>query len=201
MKNYISAIALSGLLLAACGDGNEKKEVDNDIAEVETVNNNMDAARMNSIEDSTSLLAMTREHEELQAFNNAFERSDLDETSFADGDYTLFVPSDEAFEALPENTVNALNDEANADNLRKVLSFHVVPGIYTLTDLEEAIRNNNGSYTLSTKEGSEITFTEEKGKIVLSDENQNKAYFEKSDMKADNGYIHVIDAVLLPTSS
>lgn len=201
MKNYISAIALSGLLLAACGDGNEKKEVDNDIAEVETVNNNMDAARMNSIEDSTSLLAMTREHEELQAFNNAFERSDLDETSFADGDYTLFVPSDEAFEALPENTVNALNDEANADNLRKVLSFHVVPGIYTFTDLEEAIRNNNGSYTLSTKEGSEITFTEEKGKIVLSDENQNKAYFEKSDMKADNGYIHVIDAVLLPTSS
>lgn len=201
MKSYISVIALSGLLMTACGDGPEKNVNNNeehDLAEVETVNNNMDAARMNTIDESRPLIAVARENENLQKFSDALVRADMKQAFNGEEAYTLFVPSDEAFEALPEEKWNSLKNDEKTEDLKKVLSLHVVPGTYTMSDIENEIRNNDGSYTLTTKEGSQLTFTEEEGKIVLKDENNNEAHFENNDLKADNGYVHVIDAVFLP---
>lgn len=113
----------------------------------------------------------------------AVEAAGLVDTLKGEGPFTVFAPTDAAFAALPEGTVEGLL--ADTDALTKVLTYHVVPGKVMSTDLT----NNMMAPTV---EGSEVTIMTEGGVMV------NDATVVAADIEASNGVIHVIDKVILP---
>lgn len=115
----------------------------------------------------------------------AVEAAGLVETLKGDDPFTVFAPTDEAFAALPEGTLDDLLLEENRDQLVSILTYHVVPGNVASSDLTEGM-------TAATVEGNEVTFTLEGGPKV------NDANITQPDVAADNGVIHVIDAVIMP---
>ena len=115
----------------------------------------------------------------------AAEAAGLVDTLKGDGPFTVFAPTDEAFAALPEGTVEGLL--ADPEALAAILTYHVVPGEVMSTDL------SNGM-TATTVNGADITIMTEGGVMV------NEANVIAADVDASNGVIHVIDSVILPAS-
>ncbi|AML53009.1 fasciclin domain-containing protein [Falsihalocynthiibacter arcticus] len=109
----------------------------------------------------------------------------LVDTLKGEGPFTVFAPTDEAFAALPEGTVENLLKPENKDQLVAVLTYHVVAGKVMSGDL-----SNNMMAT--TVQGGDITIMTEGGVTV------NGANVVSADIEASNGVIHVIDAVILP---
>jgi uncharacterized surface protein with fasciclin (FAS1) repeats len=116
----------------------------------------------------------------------ALKAAGLVEVLEGKGPFTVFAPTDEAFAALPEGTVEKLLQPENKDELVKILTYHVVPGAVMSTDLKAG--------EVATVEGSPVTI--QLGKSVKV----NDARVVKADIKASNGVIHVIDKVILPTN-
>ncbi|MBY6203058.1 fasciclin domain-containing protein [Maritalea mobilis] len=115
----------------------------------------------------------------------AVEAAGLVETLSGEGPFTVFAPTDEAFAALPEGTVESLLMEENRDQLVSILTYHVVPGAVMSGDLSDGM-------TAATVEGSDITIT--LGDTVMV----NDATVTAADIEASNGVIHVIDSVIMP---
>ena len=118
----------------------------------------------------------------------ALTAAGLVETLKGEGPFTVFAPTDAAFAALPEGTVETLLLPENKDQLIAILTYHVVPGAVMSTDLSEGM-------TAATVNGAEITITLEGGPKV------NGAVISAPDVAASNGVIHVIDSVILPPES
>jgi len=117
----------------------------------------------------------------------AVTAADLVETLKGDGPFTVFAPTDEAFAALPEGTVESLLLPENKDQLIAVLTYHVVPGKVMSTDLSDDM-------TATTVQGGTITIDLDDGVMI------NDASVVTADIEAENGVIHVIDKVILPAS-
>jgi uncharacterized surface protein with fasciclin (FAS1) repeats len=108
----------------------------------------------------------------------------LAETLSSEGPFTVFAPTDEAFDALPEGVLDALLLPENKDALTSILTYHVVSGEVMAADVTAG--------DVPTVEGSDITITTDGGVKV------NDANVTATDVDASNGVIHVIDAVLVP---
>jgi uncharacterized surface protein with fasciclin (FAS1) repeats len=115
----------------------------------------------------------------------ALEAADLVETLQGEGPFTVFAPTDDAFAALPEGTLEDLLKPENKEMLVSILTYHVVPGAVLSTDLE--------SGEVETVEGSSIMVEVSESGVTVDDANVISA-----DIEASNGVIHVIDAVILP---
>lgn len=113
----------------------------------------------------------------------ALDAADLTETMKGDGPFTVFAPTDAAFEALPEGALDDLL--ANTDELTRVLTYHVVAGKYMSTEIA-------GMDNLTSLEGSALAITADGGVKV------DGANVTTADIECSNGVIHVIDAVMLP---
>ncbi len=101
------------------------------------------------------------------------------------GPFTVFAPTDEAFNKLPEGTVKDLLKPENKEKLAKILAYHVVPGKVMAADVK--------TMEADTAEGSKLNVKVEDGKVMVNDAN-----VIKTDIAATNGVIHVIDTVLMP---
>lgn len=110
----------------------------------------------------------------------------LGEALSGEGPFTVFAPTDDAFAALPEGTVETLLKPENKEQLVSILKYHVVPGRVYSTDALKAKK-------AETLQGDEIQIAVVDGKAKV-----NKANLVATDVDASNGVIHVIDAVLLP---
>ena len=115
----------------------------------------------------------------------AAEAAGLVDTLKGEGPFTVFAPTDEAFAALPDGTVDGLL--ADPDALAAILTYHVVPGKVMSTDLSNEM-------TATTVNGADVTIMTEPGVMV------DGANVVAADIEASNGVIHVIDAVILPAS-
>jgi uncharacterized surface protein with fasciclin (FAS1) repeats len=115
----------------------------------------------------------------------AVKAADLVETLKGTGPFTVFAPTDEAFAALPAGTVDDLLKPENKAKLAAILAYHVVSGKVMSTDLSDGM-------TPATLNGETVTIHTEGGVKV------NEANVSTTDVDADNGVIHMIDAVLLP---
>ncbi|MEM9438239.1 MAG: fasciclin domain-containing protein [Pseudomonadota bacterium] len=115
----------------------------------------------------------------------AAQAAGLVDTLKGEGPFTIFAPTDEAFAALPEGTVESLLLPENRDQLVGILSYHVVPGRVMSTDLQDDM-------STATVQGGDVTIDLENGVMV------NDATVVSADIEASNGVIHVIDKVILP---
>ncbi len=128
----------------------------------------------------------------------AVKAAGLVETLESPGPFTVFAPTNEAFDKLPAGTVETLMKPENKDQLKKVLTYHVVAGKMSSKDIEQAIQAGGGKAELKTVEGGTLTATEQGGKLMLTDEKGGMATVTIPDVYQSNGVIHVINAVLLP---
>ena len=137
----------------------------------------------------------SKDHETLVA---AVKAAGLAETLSGAGPFTVFAPTDEAFEMLPAGTVETLLMPENKDMLVKVLTYHVV----STNALSEAIRtmiaNDGGQHPITTVSGDTLLAKREGDRILLTDEKGGTAAVTIADVRQSNGVIHVIDRVLLP---
>ena len=116
----------------------------------------------------------------------AVQAAGLVETLKGEGPFTVFAPTDEAFAALPEGTVESLLEEENRDQLQSILTYHVVSGKIMA---EDAMAANSAT----TVQGQDLTITTMDGSVMIDD-----ATVIQADIETSNGVIHVIDSVLMP---
>src|SRR5262245_20993978 len=115
------------------------------------------------------------------------------------GPFTVFAPTNDAFGKVPAGAVETLLKPENLDSLKKVLTYHVVGGRLSASDLKKKIKAGNGTAELTTVEGGKIWFTLHEGKhIMLKDEKGGTALVTIADVFQSNGVIHVIDSVVMP---
>lgn len=128
----------------------------------------------------------------------AVKAAGLVDTLSGSGPFTVFAPTNAAFEKLPAGTVDTLVKPENKKKLTEILTYHVVPGNNSAAAIKAAIENGGGKAEWETAAGETLTGTIENGKLVLTDEKGGKARVTIGDVNQSNGVIHVIDGVLLP---
>lgn len=129
----------------------------------------------------------------------AVKAADLVETLSSEGPFTVFAPTNDAFENLPEGTVQTLLKPENKDQLTGVLTYHVVAGKLDAKAIQKAIKKGKGTATFTTVNGAKLKATMNGGmNVLLKDENGNTANITTYDVYQSNGVIHVIDSVVLP---
>lgn len=116
----------------------------------------------------------------------AVQAAGLAETLSGTGPFTVFAPTNAAFDKLPKGTVDGLLKPEKKDDLTKILTYHVVPGSLKAADLTDGQK-------LKTVQGEELTVSVKDGKVMIDGANVTAA-----DLTASNGVIHVIDAVVMP---
>ncbi len=141
-------------------------------------------ASLNSQRPAANAVQLAEQTAELSTFAKLVKQAGLQATLEGQGPYTVFVPTDEAFKALPEATLDKLAKDPAA--LKAVLSYHVVPGAVKSADV-------GGSTTLATLNGAKLG-TAKAGDFVTVDE----SLVTGADQAVGNGVVHVIDRVLTP---
>jgi uncharacterized surface protein with fasciclin (FAS1) repeats len=128
----------------------------------------------------------------------AVKAAGLVDTLQSPGPFTVFAPTNEAFEKLPAGTVDTLLKPENLAQLKKILTYHVVAGRLSAKDIAKQIKAGGGKATLTTVEGGTLTAMMQGGKLVLTDEKGGTATVTIANVFQSNGVIHVIDTVLMP---
>lgn len=128
----------------------------------------------------------------------ALKAAGLVDTLSGKGPFTVFAPTNEAFAALPEGTVDTLLKPANKATLTKILTYHVVAGKMTAKDLVKAVKAGGGKASVKTVEGDSLTVSNDGEKLAITDAKGNVAHVTIGDVMQSNGVIHVIDTVLMP---
>ncbi|WP_374653998.1 fasciclin domain-containing protein [Dongia sp.] len=128
----------------------------------------------------------------------AVKAADLVDTLSGPGPFTVFAPTNAAFDKLPAGTVETLLKPENKPTLGSVLTYHVVPGTLDAKSLLADIAANKGKAMLKTVNGENITLEMMGNGIGITDAKGNMSMVTIADVRQSNGIIHVIDKVLLP---
>jgi uncharacterized surface protein with fasciclin (FAS1) repeats len=128
----------------------------------------------------------------------AVKAAGLVETLQSEGPFTVFAPTNAAFEKLPKGTVKTLLQPENKGKLTAVLTYHVIAGKKNAKDIVKDIKKGNGTATYKTVNGGILTAMLNGKNVVIKDENGNTATVTIADVNQSNGVIHVIDSVALP---
>ncbi len=128
----------------------------------------------------------------------AVKAAGLVETLESAGPFTVFAPTNEAFNLLPAGTVDNLVKPENKVMLTSILTYHVVAGKYNASDIMKLVKDGNGTASLKTVQGGMLWFSMKGKKLLVKDEKGGWAYITIKDVNQSNGVIHVIDHVLMP---
>ena|SRR5688572_22749144 len=186
MKKVVMAVLLlSGFGLASYAQGTMKKE--------KTVM--VGGAAMYPSKNIVENAVNSKQHTTLVA---AVKAAGLVETLQSSGPFTVFAPTNAAFDLLPAGTVNTLLKPENKDALTGILTYHVVAGKLDSKELSKWIKNGKGSYELKTVQGGKLWIMAKGNQLVLKDEKGGTANITIKDVNQSNGVVHVIDRVVMP---
>lgn len=191
----VAALALaSGLTLAACSSStdeaapepaaSEAAEVAEEATDEAMADDGEGAMAEEAPASAGTIVDIAASTDGFSTLVAAAQAADLVETLSGPGPFTVFAPTDDAFAALPEGLVDALLLPENKDVLVKILTYHAVPGTVMAADVTDG--------EVATVEGQNVTFSTMDGVKI------NDANIIQTDIVADNGVIHVIDAVIVP---
>ena len=128
----------------------------------------------------------------------AVKAADLVGALKGEGPFTVFAPTNDAFAKIDKATLNSLLEKKNKKTLTSILTYHVIKGKLTSTEVVAALKKGKGKATLTTLNGSKITVIKNKKGIWLKDQKGNYSKISSTDVMASNGVIHVIDSVVMP---
>lgn len=139
--------------------------------------------------------ANSKDHSTLVA---AVKAAGLVDTLSGPGPFTVFAPTNAAFEKLPAGTVDTLLKPENKEKLTKILTYHVVATTALSDAVKKMVKDDGGKHAIPTVSGGKIIAMVQGSDILLTDEMGNTGKVTIADVKQSNGVIHVIDTVLLP---
>ncbi len=128
----------------------------------------------------------------------AVKAAGLVDTLNGPGPFTVFAPTNEAFDKLPKGTVDTLVKPENKATLTKILTYHVIAGKFDSKAIAAKISDGGGKATLTTVEGEPLTATMDGKTLVLTDAKGGTSKVTIADVYQSNGVIHVVDTVLMP---
>ncbi len=128
----------------------------------------------------------------------AVKAADLVDVLVSEGPFTVFAPTNAAFDKLPKGTVETLLKPENKEQLQTILKYHVVSGKWNAGDIAKMIKEGNGKAAIKTVSGGTLTAWAKGKDVYVTDENGNSSKVTIADVNQSNGVIHVVDAVLLP---
>jgi uncharacterized surface protein with fasciclin (FAS1) repeats len=128
----------------------------------------------------------------------AVKAAGLVDTLAGKGPFTVFAPTNDAFDKLPAGTVNTLVMPENKAMLTKILTYHVVAGKYDSKKIMQLIKKGHGTATFTTVSGDKLMARMSGGNIILVDEKGGTSTITTADVYQSNGVIHVIDTVVMP---
>ncbi|WP_226637662.1 fasciclin domain-containing protein [Brevundimonas poindexterae] len=183
----VSAVALLGL--AACNS--EPATPETDAMEPAATDMTTPAA------DGT-IVTVAQGNSDFSTLVSAVQAADLVETLNGPGPFTVFAPTNAAFDKIPAETRTSLMEPAQKEALSGILTYHVVPGRVDAAALTQQIEQGGGSATLTTVQGGTLTATVVDGTVTLTDAAGNTSKVVMTDVAASNGVIHAIDTVVMP---
>ena len=136
--------------------------------------------------------------EDFSTLVTALKAADLVGALKGDGPFTVFAPVNSGFAKIDSKTLNSLLEPANKEKLSAILTYHVVAGQLTGSDVAAALKSGNGKAELTTLQGGKLTAVSKDGGIYLKDANGNYSQIDKTDVMASNGVIHIIKDVVMP---
>ncbi|HEX8573110.1 MAG TPA: fasciclin domain-containing protein [Allosphingosinicella sp.] len=183
-------IAAAALLAAACQQegGNESAAEGNGAP--------APAAAGKGEQPRTNLLQALDGSAEHKTLANAVQAAGLTETLSGAQPYTLFAPTEAAFQKLPAGAANTLLAPESKGQLVALLTGHIVPGVVTAADLGRAIERGKGKAELATVGGSNLSFARSGDSIVITDAAGGQARIARADLLQSNGVVHSVDGVL-----
>ncbi len=128
----------------------------------------------------------------------ALKAADLVSALQGKGPFTVFAPTNDAFAKIDAKTLNSLLEEKNQKALANILTYHVISGKITATDVVAALEKGNGLVELTALNGQVISVMKKDGKIWLKDTNGVYSEITATDVMGSNGVIHVINTVAMP---
>ena len=201
----ICATSVAALALAACSQATDTAEpVATDTAMAEPMatdamagaNPMVGGAAMNA---SDTIVTNASAAPNLTTLVSAVKQAGLVETLGGAGPFTVFAPTNDAFAKVPRATLDTLMAPAGKESLTGVLTYHVVPGRLTAADIASQIQAGNGTATLKTVAGENLTATMDGDRVKIAGMGGSTAYVSTADVMQSNGIVHVIDGVLTPT--
>jgi uncharacterized surface protein with fasciclin (FAS1) repeats len=182
---YLAALAIGFFTMTSCKSSNAE-QVKEETATVVTVI------------QGPNIVGVAAGNENFSTLVAAVKAAGLVETLSSAGPFTVFAPTNAAFEKLPEGTVASLLEPANKGTLTGILTHHVVAGKFDATAIVAAIKANEGAFKVSTVQGGTLVASLSGANVILTDENGNVATVVIADVAASNGLIHAIDSVVMP---
>jgi uncharacterized surface protein with fasciclin (FAS1) repeats len=186
-RKMLAALAVSTLVLAACSTDSSETTAARTTQTPATTEAPATTVAPATTEAQMTIVDVASAAGGFTTLLAAAEAAGLVETLMGDGPFTVFAPTDEAFAALPEGSLESLL--ADPEALKQILLYHVVSGSVLAADVV-------GLDTAPSVEGSEIDITVDGDMVMV-----NEANVVATDIMASNGVIHVIDAVILPPAS
>jgi uncharacterized surface protein with fasciclin (FAS1) repeats len=208
-SSILFAAALTAFVfMSSCEDGKKKEEqmrIETERVEMEAAENakielEAEKAKEAKIKEearANSVAGQAMTNENLTTLAGALQAADLSTMLSEPGEYTVFAPSNQAFEKLSQKKRDELMLPENKEMLSEVLTYHVVPGVINSEKLAAAIKGANGSYTFKTVTGEELTASMSGDQFVIKDGSGKKAQVILGNVPASNGIIYIIDTVLM----
>ena len=154
------------------------------------------AATAKGEQPKTSILQTLEGSADHKTLANAVKAAGLTETLSGAQPYTVFAPTEAAFQKLPAGTANGLLAPEAKGQLVALLTGHIVPGVVTAADLGKAIERGKGKAQLATVGGSNLSFSKDGEALVVTDAAGGQARVTGSERLASNGVVHDVDGVL-----
>ena len=148
-------------------------------------------SEMNIVETAVS-------NENFSTLVAAVQAGELVDALSSEGPFTVFAPTNDGFNNLPEGTLETLLKSENKETLQSILTYHVVAGKFMANDVVNAINDNGGQFSVKTLQGNELTLKLWEGDVYVKDAKGNKAKVIIADVDTSNGVIHAINNVVLP---
>jgi uncharacterized surface protein with fasciclin (FAS1) repeats len=188
----LTILSLVGMFGASCGEAKKEKAVE----VVETVEEAVEEAV--EVVETPNIVGVAAGNADFSTLVTAVGAAELVETLSGEGPFTVFAPTNAAFEKLPAGTLETLLKPESKDKLTAVLTYHVVAGKLEAAQVIEAINTNKGKFEVATVQGGKVTLSLVDGNVVLTDANGGKSKVVLADVAASNGVIHAIDTVVMP---
>lgn len=206
LKTIVMSMAVVSLLFASCNDSKKKEAEEQAKAEQMRMEREKDSllkveadnqARMAEME-ANSIVAKAMGNADLSTLVSALQAADMAQTLKAEGDYTVFAPTNDAFSKVPKATLENLMKPESKAQLQKLLQYHVLQGKMNTVAVMAKIKEAGGKLDVTTMNGEVLTLSEKNGKVMIKDAKGNTATVTSADMEASNGVVHTIDKVLMP---
>ena len=181
-------LGLSVMLVANLGLAQDKKMMKEDTKMV-------GGAEMYPSKNIVENAVNSKDHTTLVA---AVKAAELVDVLQSEGPFTVFAPTNAAFDKLPMGTVDTLLKPENKEQLQTVLKYHVVAGKWNAKEILNLIEKGDGKAVINTVSGGTLTAWKKGKDVYVTDENGNSAKVTIADVNQSNGIIHVVDSVLLP---